>query len=453
MPEDLRAKEESLLAKKKGDYDLDLTAPGGQPQRAKTSKLSGSSIPWWQRLADIFSRSRKRIPPDKKESALTGAVKNNGQDQGWPGSPLDIEERESLQYDDKKLKTTAKSAPLPEKETKEPKPKVYQPERRLEPNPASEVVIKTTLPVLPKIVSPAPDTAPADFKLPALPKVEKYQATPAPLAPTPPPSPVLTPTAKLTPSAHSPYFPKRDFSMPVEIPRSAAAPTKPVTPRPPLPAPAAAPSRPEPVAKEKGLKFHQPEPRIRARFLDNDGGVDLIPAASRLRTSGQIGGLALIVFFIALLVVGLFYGTLYYQKEIIKKQISNRSEEIADLEQEILSFTDLNQEIRSLGDNIKLFNGILSRHIYWNNFFNLLEKYTVKEVYYKGFSAGSDGALTLTAIGPNFDAVARQLRVLQQDGAREFVSQAQISSAKLTDYGVEFSVVVVLNSGLFYYKE
>lgn len=436
MPEDLRTKEEAILAKKKENYELDLSAPAGQARKAG-GELSGSSASWWQRPASFFSRRRSAKPKDENEVTVFAPDKKNDNG-GVSAQKLDIEERRALEYNNQKEKP---KTPLKNdvREEKDPQPKASRPVQQPAPSPFREVVIRAELPKDPGIqIRPITPNVPVDNKLPSLPKIEEYRPAPAP-------------APKLQPNVRVPFVPKRDFSLPV-----APAPVK------PAPAPVVPPPAPAPVAvkeeapaevKEKGGKFHQPEPRIRARFLDGGGGVDLIPAASRMRNWQQIGVLALVVFFLSAIVVGAFYGALYYKKREIIRQLSNSSQQISELEKEILSFSDLNVEIKTLGDEIKAFNSVLSKHVYWTNFFNLLERYTVQEVYYSGFSAGNDGAMTLKAVGKDYNAVARQLKVLGQDSAKEFVSRASISSAQRTDKGIEFDVIIVLNPNLFYFKE
>lgn len=200
-------------------------------------------------------------------------------------------------------------------------------------------------------------------------------------------------------------------------------------------------------------KFHQPEPRVRAKFIDNGGGVDLIPEATRIRSWKQIVGLLLVALMGSIIIIGLFYLSLHWQAAKVQSLQDAKTQQITGLEKDILKFEDLNSEIEELGKEIRLIDDLLNKHIYWTNFFALLEKYTVAEVYYTGFSAGQDGALTLNAVGTDYNAVARQLKVLQQEEAMEFAILADISAATLTEQGVEFSITLVLEPFLFYYGE
>ena len=111
----------------------------------------------------------------------------------------------------------------------------------------------------------------------------------------------------------------------------------------------------------------------------------------------------------------------------------------------------MNKEIKSLGEQIILVYNVLNKHIYWTNFFELLEKYTLEDVIYKGFAAGMGGEITIDAVGINFDSVAKQLKILEQ--SENFITNVEISSAILSEEGVEFSITLSLDPNLFYYQE
>jgi len=202
---------------------------------------------------------------------------------------------------------------------------------------------------------------------------------------------------------------------------------------------------------EDASKFHQPTSRVRARFIDEGGGVDLIPVSTKIRSWKQIIHLLVISVLASLGVLVLLYLVLFIQGARVENNQEAKVRTISELEEQILSFEKINQDINQDGQQIELVYNLLNRHIYWTNFFNLLEKYTVEEVYYNGLTAGNNGALTLDAVGSSFDAIARQLKILQQPEAIEFVTLAEITSAEFNDQGVEFSITLILNPDLFYY--
>lgn len=246
--------------------------------------------------------------------------------------------------------------------------------------------------------------------------------------PTPAPEPdIILPKIEAKPA------PTADFS----IPSSPVAPVKPTLVE----------------AKNNNNKFHQPEFLNKGALMGEMGSVDLIPQAVRLRTWRQVNSLLFLSGIASIIIVGVFYGTLFVQEQAIIKEQKRQEEERIKIEKQILNFSELNKNIKSLGEEINLVQDVLNKHIYWNKFFALLEKYTLPEVFYGGITAGNNGALTLSASATNYEAVARQLKVLQQDQAKEFVESVAINAASIGDGGVRFSVNLILNPNLFYYDK
>ncbi len=207
----------------------------------------------------------------------------------------------------------------------------------------------------------------------------------------------------------------------------------------------------KPEEKIEIPKFHKPEPRVRAKFLEASG-VDLIPTAAKTKSWKQIINLLITSLIVSVSIVLIFFVVLFLQEKNIHKQQTRKAEQITGIEREIQEFKTINDEINVLGKDIYLINNLLNKHLYWTNFFELLEKYTVAEVHYKGLIAGNNGSMTLEAVGNSFDSVARQLKVLQSEDAKEFVSSVNISSASLSEDGVSFSINLILNTNLFYYS-
>lgn len=205
--------------------------------------------------------------------------------------------------------------------------------------------------------------------------------------------------------------------------------------------------------KLNSSQFHQPELLSKGRLTNETNSVDLIPTAVRTRSWGQINGLLLLASIASLIIIGVFYGALFLQEQAIIKEQKLQRTAMLEIEKEILDFNDLNKNIKVLSEEIDLVQGALNKHIYWTKFFTLLEKYTLPEVYYSGVSAGINGALSLSASTNSYEAVARQLKVLQQEQAQEFVQSVVINSASLGTDGVGFSVNLVLNPDLFYYDK
>ncbi len=203
---------------------------------------------------------------------------------------------------------------------------------------------------------------------------------------------------------------------------------------------------------ENDVKFHAPKPLSRAKLVtDEDSGVDLIPASAKIRNWNQINSLLSSSFLISLFIVMIFFGSLVIFERSLDIERETTTQEIYDIEDKLLSFEDTNNEIKELGKNILLAHNALGRHIYWTNFFELLEKYTLEDVIYKGFAAGMGGEITIDAVGINFDSVAKQLKILEQ--SENFITDVKVYSGYLTEEGVEFPIILSLDPQLFYYKE
>ena len=199
-------------------------------------------------------------------------------------------------------------------------------------------------------------------------------------------------------------------------------------------------------------KFHQPDQRIRARFVEEGIGVDLVPNSAKVKSWKQISMFIATAFLGSIgLIVVIYFGLLTMNTSLNSTRINTLSD-IAKIEESLLNFEDSSKKINQTGKEISLIYDLLNKHIYWTNLFELLEKYTINDVYYLGFSAGNNGALTLEAMAPDYYSVAKQLKILQQDGTAEFATDVDISAANLTEDGVKFSISLVLNPNLFYYQ-
>ncbi len=422
MPEDLRIKESEVLAKKQDNFQIDLIVPGDQ---AKTKSLqSGQS--WWQKMLESFKRPPHFIEPiktphDKKPDKPDMHKKDFDIKFDKPKEFKAPKVEEVYHKAIKETPPVAKVVSLSDdnnqffvkglSEERKEERKNDQPDEMTN-NPAQKEVVDIFNEPLKDII-----TAPAS--------VEPIPTKPVELV-TPPPA-VTTPAPE--------HLKKNDFFIPKSV----------------VEQPPAKELAPKVVKPVKESKFHQPIAGLGNRFINNGGGVDLIPMAVKTRSWRQITMLLILGVVGSALVVGIFYGALFVQGRNIANQEAAKASQISDLEKQILDYEELNKSIQNLGSNIILVHDVLNKHIYWTNFFALLEKYTIKGVYYRGLTAGNNGALTLQAVGKDYYSVAKQLKVLDQESAKEFVTGASVTGAKEASNGVEFDITLVLNPNLFYY--
>src|SRR3989338_2989639 len=134
-----------------------------------------------------------------------------------------------------------------------------------------------------------------------------------------------------------------------------------------------------------------------------------------------------LVVFICLLSIGTVYAGITWYKLNIDKQIEALQAEIKDLNSEIARYEKDKVDVIDLQQRLKLIRELISRHIYWTKFFDQLEKYTIKEIYFTNFSMGGHEKFVLTAIGRDYESVAKQLVAFQQ--ASDFIKAVEINAA------------------------
>lgn len=134
----------------------------------------------------------------------------------------------------------------------------------------------------------------------------------------------------------------------------------------------------------------------------------------------------LIIFLFILLIGVVYLGITWYQIGI-NNQIQQLENEIKDINEKIAGYETVKLAALDLQKRLKLIRGLLDKHIYWTAFFDKLEKYTIKEVYYTDFSMAGTEKLVLSAVGKDYQSVAKQLVVFQQ--ADDFVAKVEIDSA------------------------
>lgn len=467
MPEDLRKKED-LIKKSNWSFTPDLSSPlNTKTKGAHASKESGSNPSLWSKL---FS-SLKPVPKVKPVPVLNTVSESKEKIETAAPTPV-IKSPIFIAPDIKAME--AKAAPkvdkveehiqdfVSDKKIKEVKLKSSGPswwERLLsffKPKPRAPKPAKQNASVLTQAVKrngykietanvemhqaskQNVDVPKQDFK-DLNQKVEDILETKPPLekvAKASEEADIILPMAEAKPEIAKPEPVMPDFTIP-SMPTAEKLTKSPVVPAAPV----------------ENNKFHQPDLLRKNGLMGEIGNVDLIPQAAKMRSWRQINGLLSLAGVASLIIIGVFYGALVLQEQAIIKEQKLQQTAMLEVEKKVLNFNDLNKNIKVLGEEINLVQEALNKHIYWTKFFTLLEKYTLPEVYYSGLSAGNNGALTLGATTNNYEAVARQLKVLQSEEAKEFVTSVSISGARKDNNDVGFSINLVLNPDLFYYDK
>ncbi len=129
------------------------------------------------------------------------------------------------------------------------------------------------------------------------------------------------------------------------------------------------------------------------------------------------------IFFILFLLVAIFVAESYIflfnwkkQKEIensyyLETEIVDTKSQINNLKDQYITATEFKKRL-------ELSSAVLSNHIYWTNFFNFLEKNTLKNnVYYRNFSGDIYGAYILPAVSNDVLAVNFQSKFFSNNSS------------------------------------
>lgn len=340
----------------------------------------------------------------------------------------------------------------------------------------------------PVAIGRAPQQVNAATSQPAQKPVQKSAQKPIarqiPLAP-PPPKSVSTPAPVQSPQtldASLPHFQMQEPQQSTHIP-TAPQPslTQPVLTQPDLPTPT--PSVPKPTTElrtveQKGAIHAQNVSRISGKETDPEPmeeapfEVNLLPASllKELTPESKASRLVKTVL-VTTTCIGLVYmGMIMYRAYFIY-QTKNNQIEITRLENEIATYSTLQTDINAANTTVVAIDDLLNQHVYWTNFFALLEQYTLPNVQYVTFSGNVEGNVTLQAVTTDFASVSRQVEVFRD--APEFITNVSVSTATRTSIQgsidetsetteesdtallastVEFAISATVNPDIFLYE-
>ncbi len=117
------------------------------------------------------------------------------------------------------------------------------------------------------------------------------------------------------------------------------------------------------------------------------------------------------------------------------------------LEVETAPFLKIRDQIASLERKSLRAESILVNHIYWTKFFNLLETYTIPEVFFGDFSADTNGTVELSATGKDLLSIARQIVVFAN--APDFIKETSVSNITKSPMGISCSFGLILVDDVF----
>ena len=158
----------------------------------------------------------------------------------------------------------------------------------------------------------------------------------------------------------------------------------------------------------------------------------------------------LILFAGIVVIAGIFFITLLYINwhfEKIKLQAQDYTQQIHTVEIQVQPLLALSNKITKLEEKASGVNEILSNHIYWTKFFGLLEKYTMRNIYFGNFAADTSGEIHLSGTAKNLIILAHQIALFQN--APDFIKGVKLSNVGINPTGISFSVDLKLVKGVF----
>lgn len=196
----------------------------------------------------------------------------------------------------------------------------------------------------------------------------------------------------------------------------------------------------EALVKEDGN--HNPE------ILD----IDLIKDEVPVEFEGRKNFRMLLVFSVlALLLVGQVYLVLLnWEKREIQKRSEHLKQEMELVNNQIEVAKEEASGALSLRNKLNLIYPTFSRHVYWSNFFNFLERNTLAQVYYSGFSGDTSGKYILRSYVSDFRAISFQLKTMLAD---KYARSCAISNEEMANgnnnVGVIFNMDLSVNPSIF----
>ncbi|MFH1522737.1 MAG: hypothetical protein ABIE43_02865 [Patescibacteria group bacterium] len=159
----------------------------------------------------------------------------------------------------------------------------------------------------------------------------------------------------------------------------------------------------------------------------------------------------LIVVILSCAVIGGSYWGLLWWAKYQRSKILDFTSDYNKLNKEIKEAEEEANKIMIFKKKLNLVSTLLSRHIYWTNFFNFLEKNSLADVYYLNFSGDNKGKYTLAAIAKDFQTIEAQVKELLSDShvLDASVTQGSLSTRDSGDKGVNFNIELSLDPKIF----
>lgn len=130
--------------------------------------------------------------------------------------------------------------------------------------------------------------------------------------------------------------------------------------------------------------------------------------------------LALNVFLALASIAIMFIGILGWSK-VRESSLKDVKIRITQQDAQIKNLEEKNSEVFVFQKKLKLVKDLIGGHVHWSNFFRMLERNTLPDVYYDSFSGDLGGVYNISARAKDFDTVANQM---QSFGRSKYIKEA-----------------------------
>lgn len=181
----------------------------------------------------------------------------------------------------------------------------------------------------------------------------------------------------------------------------------------------------------------------------------IIPSTKEVLKKGAI-------FLCAILCNVMIIAGIYFWLSLKEKDFSGTLESLNQekqfVEMNINNLQSDKEKCIQLKRDVEVVGKLLDNHIYWDEFFKLIEKYTLSDVRYESMSIDKSGELKLSVVALDFDVLTEQIKIFNSNP--EHFNKVETSGISMDKdsktgklNGLKFSISLNLNPDIFYRKE
>jgi len=183
--------------------------------------------------------------------------------------------------------------------------------------------------------------------------------------------------------------------------------------------------------------------------------LSLIPPTKKLKKKrSNIGSLVLkkakepkkliyaSIFIVGVVLILSFYLTIKGHQAFLTRKLSDRKEEVKELEQEKRRLKE-GGDVADFQDKLNALNNLVDQHTYWTSLFQFLENATLPKVKFNNFGAElSNRSISLGGETTSFTKLAEQMINFKQ---HDLVDELKLSSLRMSEEGIAFDFLVQLS--------